>query len=101
MADGGAVAERLASRLKAEPALALLAGSADPHVDWLDLLWGPRFDRAAALDLAATRPGLDAAALLSAGERFDALAASARQRLRRLIVRHRVHRMAHAPHPAD
>ena len=92
--------------LKAEPALTLLAGSADPHVDWLDLLWGPHFDRAAALDLAAMRPGLDATALLSAGERFDALAAPARQRLRRLIVRHRghrqrLHRMAHAPHPAD
>lgn len=97
----GAVAERLASRLKAEPALALLAGSADPHLDWLDLLWGPCFDRGAALQLAAALPGLDAAALLAAGERFDALAPPERQRLRQLIVRHRIHRMTHAPHLAD
>lgn len=101
MAAGGAVAERLAARLKTEPAMGLLAASADPHLDWLDLLWGPQFDRAAALGLAATRPGVDAAALLAAGQRFDALAAPTQQRLRQLIVRHRVHRMSHAPHPAD
>ena len=97
------MAERLAARLKAEPALRLLAASADPHLDWLDLLWCPHFDRAAALELAAARPGVDPAGLLAAGQRFDALAAPLRQRLRlrQLIVRHRVHRMAHAPHPAD
>lgn len=95
------MAEPLAAALRREPALQLLRGDGDPHVDWLDLLWGPRFDRAAALDLAARRPALDAASLLRAGERFDALGREAQQRLRRLIVRHRVHRMAHAPHPAD
>lgn len=101
-AGAAAVAERLAPRLKAEPGLGLLADSPDPHLDWLDLLWGPRFDRAAALDLAARRPGLDAATLLDAGARFDALPGPARQQLRRLIVRHwALPRMAHAAHPAD
>lgn len=97
----GAVAERLAARLKAEPALTLLRASADPHLDWLDLLWGPIFDRGAALQLVASRPELDTAALLAAGERFDALAPPEQQRLRQLILRHRLHRMAHAPHLAD
>ena len=97
-----AVAERLAPRLKVEPWLGLLADSPDPHLAWLDLLWGSRFDRAAALDLAARQPGLDMAMLLEAGERFDALPGPARQHLRRLIARHwALPRMGHAAHLAD
>jgi hypothetical protein len=98
------VAERLAARLKAEPALnvlGLLGPEGDPHLAWLDLLWGPRFDREQALQLAARQPTLDSARLLAAGERFDTLGRAEQQRLRRLIVRHRLHRIGHAPHPAD
>ena len=95
------MAEPLAPALRQQRLPGLLAGAADPHIDWLDLLWGPRFDRAAALDLARHHPGLDTARLLQAGERFDALGRATQQRLRRLILRHRLHRMAHAPHPAD
>ena len=103
------MAERLAARLKAEPALnvlGLLGPEGDPHLAWLDLLWGPRFDHAAALDLAARQPQEPAAAALwqAAGQRFDALPAPLRQRLRRLIVRHArraLPRIGHAPHPAD
>jgi len=98
------VAERLAARLKAEPALRLLGlvgPDGDPHLAWLDLLWGPRFDREQALQLVARQPALDGAHLLSAGERFDTLGRADQQRLRRLIVRHRLHRISHATHPAD
>ncbi len=83
------MAERLAARLKAEPALRLLDPEGDPHLAWLDLLWGPRFDREQALQLVARQPALDGAHLLAAGERFDTLGRTEQQRLRRLIVRHR------------
>jgi hypothetical protein len=97
---GGAVAERLAGRLRANKLPSLLGGD-DPHVAWLDLVWGPRFDRAAALDLAARQPAVDTPALLAAADRFDALDAPSQRQLRRLILRHRLHRIGHASHPAD
>lgn len=100
---GGAVAERMAAPLRASRWPALPVGD-DPHVAWLDLLWGPRFDRAAALSLAAHQPALPLQALLAAADRFDALDGAAQQRLRRLIVRHRLHslpRIGHATHPVD
>jgi hypothetical protein len=78
-----------------------LLGGDDPHVEWLGLLWGPHFDRAAALDLAARRPALNAPALLAAADRFDALDAPSQRRLRRPILRHRLHRIGHATHLAD
>lgn len=98
------MAERLAARLKAEPGfglLGLVGPDGDPHLAWLDLLWGPRFDREQALLLAARQPALDGARLLAAGERFDAMGRAEQQRLRRLIVRHMLHRIGHATHPAD
>jgi hypothetical protein len=87
------VAERLAARLRAKPGfglLGLVGPDGDPHLAWLDLLWGPRFDREQALLLAARQPQVDGARLLAAGERFDAMARDQQQRLRRLIVRHRI-----------
>lgn len=105
---GGAVAAQaapnlvwsLAARLRQEPALGLLR-EGDPHLDWLDLLWGPTFDSQAALGLAASRPTVDAASLLQAGQRFDDLPSPVQHRLRRLIIRHRLSRIAYAPHLAD
>lgn len=74
----------------------LLAGADDPHAEVLALVWGPRFDRDHARDLAAplvgrfphaAGPVLDA--LMDVGERFDRLEHAAQQRIRRLILRHR------------
>jgi hypothetical protein len=74
----------------------LLADADDPHAELLTLVWGPRFDREHALGLwvrlsqrqpQAALPVLPQ--LLSAADRFDALATPAQQRLRRLILRHR------------
>ncbi|MCB2018803.1 MAG: hypothetical protein KDF54_15035 [Hydrogenophaga sp.] len=74
----------------------LLAGTEDPHAELLTLFWGPRFDREHALALWADvsrRQPLEAvpllSELLSVGDRFDALEGSAKDRLRRLIARHR------------
>lgn len=86
----------------------LLTHTAQPHDELLSLMWGPRFDREHALALAARHPQ-DAAhaipALLQAADTFDQLHASAQQRLRHMVVRHR--RLGrdgtmphHAPHPA-
>jgi len=76
--------------------VALLADAEDPHVELLTLFWGPRFDREHALALWAQfsqRQPVEAAALLpellSVGERFDALERAEKDRLRRLVVRHR------------
>jgi hypothetical protein len=75
---------------------ALLADSADPHAELLAMVWGPRFDREHAIALwtrlsqrqpQAAVPVLPL--LWSAADRFDALAAPAQQRVRRLILRHR------------
>lgn len=100
---------------------ALLAGLPDPHDELMSLVWGPRFDRAHALDLVAQRPALAAQtlpALLAAADHFDSLHAGAQRRLREMIVRHRALRaaggglatpqlaesadgkIAHAPHSA-
>lgn len=74
----------------------LLAAADDPHAELLTLFWGPTFDHQHAFALWArysrSQP-LDAVPLLpqllSVGERFDALGRAEKDRLRRLIVRHR------------
>lgn len=70
----------------------LLAGVPDPHDELMSLVWGPRFDRAHALELLGRQPAAVAVALpalLAAADQFDALHPPAQGRLRRLIVRHR------------
>lgn len=76
---------------------ALLGEADDPHAELLAMVWGPRFDRQHALDLWAKlslRRPVEAApllpALLSAADRFDTLDARVQNRLRSLIVRHRM-----------
>ena len=79
---------------------ALLAGMPDPHDELMSLVWGPRFDREHALNLAARRPATAAQALpalLAAADQFDTLHAGAQRRLRRLIVLHRAMRRAGEP----
>ncbi|MDQ7742909.1 hypothetical protein [Hydrogenophaga pseudoflava] len=75
---------------------ALLADADDPHAELLTLFWGPQFDREHALALWARfsrREPVEAVPmlpeLLAVGERFDALERTEKDRLRRLIVRHR------------
>jgi hypothetical protein len=75
---------------------ALLADAEDPHAELLALFWGPRFDREHALALWArfsqrqpVQAGPMLPELLSVGERFDALERTEKDRLRRMIVRHR------------
>ena len=95
---GGAVADAIhaIARQGRPHTAALLADAEDPHAELLALFWGPRFDREHALALWARfsqRQPLQAVPLLpellSVGERFDALARAEKDRLRRLIVRHR------------
>lgn len=95
---GGAVADALhaiARQVRPHTA-ALLADADDPHAELLTLFWGPQFDREHALALWARfsrREPVEAVPmlpeLLAVGERFDALARTEKDRLRRLIVRHR------------
>ncbi len=95
---GGAVADAIHTiARKVRPHTAtLLADADDPHAELLTLFWGPQFDREHALALWARfsqRQPVEAVpmlpALLSVGERFDALERTEKERLRRLIVRHR------------
>lgn len=78
-----------------------LRTAADPRVELLALVWGPRFDREHGLALAARLPGVPAAALQAAAERFDRLRHGQQQRLRRLLAPVPCATIAHAPHPAD
>ena len=69
----------------------VLEGVPEPHAEVLALVWGPRFDREHALQLLQRRPGYAPQVLLAlqrAADFFDSLAATERQRLRRLIQRH-------------
>lgn len=95
---GGAVADaiRAIARQGRPHTAALLADAEDPHAELLALFWGPQFDREHALALWARFSQRQPAQavpllpeLLSVGERFDALARTEKDRLRRLIVRHR------------
>jgi hypothetical protein len=95
---GGAVADAIhaIARQGRPHTAALLADAEDPHAELLALFWGPRFDREHALALWARfsqRQPVQAVPLLpellSVGERFDALERTEKDRLRRLIVRHR------------
>ena len=95
---GGAVADAIhaIARQGRPHTAALLADAEDPHAELLALFWGPRFDREHALALWARfsrRQPVQAVPmlpeLLSMGERFDALERTEKDRLRRLIVRHR------------
>ena len=95
---GGAVADALhAIARQGRPHTAvLLADAEDPHAELLTLFWGPRFDREHAVSLwarASRREPVEAVPLLpellAVGERFDALARTEKDRLRRLIARHR------------
>ena len=79
-----------------EHAASLLADADDPHDELLTLFWGPQFDREHGLALWARfslRQPVEAVpllpALLSVADRFDAMARSDQQRLRRLILKHR------------
>ncbi|QJW83358.1 hypothetical protein HK414_01520 [Ramlibacter terrae] len=75
----------------------VLGAAGDAGVELLALVWGPRFDRAHGLALAAQLPSAPAAALHAAADRFDRLHRGQQQRLRRLLCA----TIAHAPHPAD
>jgi len=95
---GGAVADAIhaIARQGRPHTAALLADAEDPHAELLALFWGPRFDREHALALWARfsrRQPVQAVPLLpellSVGERFDTLERTEKDRLRRLIVRHR------------
>lgn len=82
---------RLAQGVRTHGA-AWLGGAPEPHDELMSLVWGPRFDRAHALNLLAQRPHTPAEslhALLAAADDFDRLHAPAQRRLRQLIVRHR------------
>ena len=75
----------------------LLADADDPHAELLTLVWGPRFDREHALGLWARlsqrQPQVALPVLpqlLAAADRSDALAPHGQQRVRRLILRHRL-----------
>ncbi len=75
---------------------ALVESASDPHAELMAMVWGSRFDREHALNLWAQLPQPTAlavqpllAALYSAADRFDAMAAPGQQHLRRLILRHR------------
>lgn len=95
---GGAVADAIhtiARQVRPHTAT-LLADADDPHAELLTLFWGPQFDREHALALWARfsrREPVEAVPmlpeLLAVGERFDALERTEKDRLRRLIVRHR------------
>jgi len=74
-----------------------LGAPGDAKVELLALVWGPQFDRAHGLALAARLPCVPVAALHAAADRFDRLAHGQQQRLRRLLCA----TIAHAPHPAD
>ena len=63
-----------------------LAGADDPRSELLALIWGPRFDREHAWQLAAPLAAPAAQALQAAADRFDALDTHQQQRLRRLAV---------------
>lgn len=95
---GGVVADAIhAIARQVRPHTAtLLAGTDDPHAELLTLFWGPQFDREHALALWARfsrQQPVQAVPLLpellAVGDRFDALARVEKDRLRRLIVRHR------------
>ena len=67
---------------------ALLASTTEPAAELLALVWGPRFDREHALQLAQSatqgQSGLQRA-LAQAADTFDRLPAPRQQRLRRLL----------------
>jgi hypothetical protein len=63
-----------------------LATAPEARVEVLSLVWGPRFDREQALQLAGGLPAGAATALHAAAERFDRLGPRRQQRLRRLAV---------------
>lgn len=95
---GGAVARasREIARQGRLHTATLLAETKDPHAELLTLIWGPQFDREHALSLWARFSLCQPAqavrllpVLMSVGERFDALARVEKDRLRRMIVRHR------------
>lgn len=67
-------------------------GYEEPHAEVMALVWGPRFDREHALRLLERRPGYVPQVLLAvreAADQFDGLAEPQKQRVRRLILRHR------------
>jgi len=69
----------------------LLAGADDPAVELMALIWGPRFDREHARDLAQLQAhrhtDLDRV-VAQAADTFDRLPAQRQQRLRQVIRRH-------------
>ena len=86
----------MAPRTLLEPVRAhartLFAVSDEAHIEWLALVWGPRFDRVHALGLLQRLPQIAPQllqALADAADQFDRLAGADQQHLRRLILRHR------------
>lgn len=74
----------------------LLASSDDPHADLLAMIWGPRFDRAHALELLARRSAeapvqmhAVLAGIVAAAEGYDAMSMRQQHRVRRIVLRHR------------
>lgn len=87
---GWAATRELARSARAHGAL-LLGGVDKPHEEWMSLVWGSLFDRDYALRLLASRPASAVVALpqvMAAADRFDGLAWEAKDRVRRLILRH-------------
>jgi hypothetical protein len=72
----------------------LLATTSAPHAELMAMVWGPRFDREHALglwsELSDQNSSAALQALLCAADSFDALTAPEQQRLRLLILRHRL-----------
>ncbi|WP_294771018.1 hypothetical protein [uncultured Rhodoferax sp.] len=67
-------------------------GYEEPHAEVMALVWGPRFDREHALRLLERRPGYVPQVLLAvqqAADHFDGMADAQKQRVRKLILRHR------------
>lgn len=69
-----------------------MASLDDPHAELMAMVWGPRFDRAHAVDLLMQDSNADPDLLISvttAADCFDGLQAHRKERLRRLIMAHR------------
>ncbi len=95
MVAGGTVVDCYLTQQVRSYGPALLGTASDPHAELMAMVWGPRFDREHAMVLWAGLLQRQAGTalpmlhvLLSAADRFDALAVPSQHRLRTLIQRH-------------